>query len=152
MLTREKKPVHSRRALTGSCLSLSVLGVLARLVSRLNRAFAGVEHASSSPAPPPPDPVPHCKKCALFRQCVGRDLAHPIWELPRLTGKRFFEVAQYGLEIAGVPDHVELTKAQQRVKQCVVASEPLVDDPPACGACARRDEHEQHADGAAHPL
>ena len=91
------------------------------------RAFAGVDHASSSPAPPPPDPVPHCKKCALFRQCVGRGLDHPIWELPRLTGKRFFEVAQYGLEIAGVPDHVDLTKAQQRVKQCVVASEPLVD-------------------------
>jgi len=70
--------------------------------------------------------VPACKKCVLFGECLGHGLEHPIWELPRLTGKRFFEVAEYGLEVRNAPEHL-LTPAQKRFRQCVLAGKMLVD-------------------------
>jgi hypothetical protein len=41
---------------------------------------------------PEAGPKPCCKNCPIFDQCVGKGLEHPIWELPRLSGKRFIEV------------------------------------------------------------
>ena len=44
----------------------------------------------------------------------------------RLTGSRFHEVAEYGLEVRSAPTHL-LTKAQKAFQACVLAGRPVVD-------------------------
>ena len=60
------------------------MGVLQDLAGNgeLERSFAFVDQATRCSEPPPEEAAPHCKKCLLFRECVGRGLDHPIWELP----------------------------------------------------------------------
>lgn len=44
----------------------------------------------------------------------------------RLTGNRFYQVAEYGLEVKTAPAHL-LTKAQKAFQACILAGKPVVD-------------------------
>mmetsp|Transcript_37514 Transcript_37514/g.58598 ORF Transcript_37514/g.58598 Transcript_37514/m.58598 type:complete len:341 (-) Transcript_37514:30-1052(-) len=68
---------------------------------------------------------PHCKGCACFADCVGEGLDHSIWELPRLRGKRFDEIAQQGYDLSEISGD-GLTMGQRMHFQCVKSKKVMV--------------------------
>lgn len=88
-------------------------------------SLASVIQVTSQPSPPPGIMTASCKLCPLFNECVAKGVQHPIWHLPRLTGKRFQQVCAQSLDIKDVEDEL-LTAPQRKHKACVVKGEPLV--------------------------
>ncbi|MCK4600243.1 DUF2779 domain-containing protein [Candidatus Bipolaricaulota bacterium] len=70
----------------------------------------------SSPTKPEPAPRFDCKKCPVLRQCVACDIVNPIFDLPRLSKKRFDTLRELGiLRIEDIPNDFNLTDNQLRV-------------------------------------
>jgi hypothetical protein len=91
------------------------------------RSFHWVDAATSTSTSPPAAAIPFCKKCPMFRECISSSLEHPVWELPRLTGKRFYEIAGQSLEVRDAPTAL-LTKAQAKFQECVRVGTCVIDD------------------------
>lgn len=63
----------------------------------------------------------HCKNCALFKQCMGKDIEYHIFDLPRLSQLVFDKLVENKIyEIKDVPQDTELTQMQQIVKESVI--------------------------------
>jgi hypothetical protein len=91
------------------------------------RSWTGLDSDTASAAPLA-IPEAHCKKCPLLTDCFGSELSHPLWELPRISARRFRDLSAFSLEVAEVPGD-GLTAAQRRHWECVVAGGPRVDGP-----------------------
>jgi hypothetical protein len=91
-------------------------------------AWNQIEAATRQPQPPEAALVFDCRKCDLFdSDCLGKDVEHHIFELPRLSQKKFTQLT--ALEIArigDIPDDFDLTDKQARVRQCVVTGKEHV--------------------------
>ena len=79
-----------------------------------------------------PDPtlIPGCKTCEYYgRECLGKcGVAHPIFELPRLSKKRFDELCAAGIQsIDAIPGGFDLTENQDRVRRAVQIGKPTRD-------------------------
>jgi len=70
-----------------------------------------------------------CGKCGYFAgHCLGKGVKNPIFDLPRLSDKRFNELAEIGSRsIHDIPESITLTPPQERVRQAVVNGKPVVD-------------------------
>jgi uncharacterized protein DUF2779 len=65
-----------------------------------------------------------CDECAFFAtDCIGKGIADPLFDLPRLSEKRFAELKQFG-RIGNLPEDAELTPAQQQVVAVLRAGQP----------------------------
>jgi len=76
-----------------------------------------------------PEPIPRfeCKKCPSFGKCVSRGVTNPIFDLPRLSKKKFDGLRELGvLRIEDIPNSFELTGNQTRVLEGVRSGEPNV--------------------------
>lgn len=70
-----------------------------------------------------------CKKCSHFKDCVGKDIKNHIFDLPRLSQKKFNDLLTQGiLQIEDIPDNFPLTENQLRVKNCVKSNNLFVGD------------------------
>lgn len=80
---------------------------------------------------PMPRLIPECKDCPFFEnECLGRDVDHPILELPRLDKKKLALLAAKGISrITQVPAGFELTEQQEVVRKAVVSGGPVKDLP-----------------------
>lgn len=79
-----------------------------------------VEEETRSPVKPVPTLRFECRGCALFKECLGKDIDNHIFEIPRLTQSKFDELAKSGIvRIQDIPDGFPLTEKQERVKCCV---------------------------------
>lgn len=68
-----------------------------------------------------------CKGCLVFRECVGKDVEYHILEIPRLSQKKFDLLQEQRIVcIEDIPDGVELTENQARVRSCVISQQPLI--------------------------
>jgi hypothetical protein len=69
-----------------------------------------------------------CRQCEYFGTlCHGSDAEHHIFELPRISEKRFNELMAHGVtEIGKIPDSVSLTDNQEVVRAAVVNGETLL--------------------------
>ena len=86
-----------------------------------------VAEVTSSTAKPEARPRLDCKKCPALRQCVVRGVENPIFELPRLSKKRFDALRELGiLRIEDIPDGFDLTDNQMRVLNGVQSGETNV--------------------------
>lgn len=86
-----------------------------------------VDELTAADDPPETDLQLACKKCPYFRQFLWPDEGHHVFELPRLSPKRFRPLKQRGIErIEDVPPEIELTPQQERVRHCVRTGEPYV--------------------------
>jgi len=88
-----------------------------------------IEEITRAPLKPEPRLIPECRKCKLFRECVGRDIEYHIFDLPRLNQDQFDQLAEYGvIRIKDIPDEFPLNERQAIVKDCVLANEPFTGD------------------------
>ena len=70
-----------------------------------------------------------CKKCPLFKDCVGKDIKNHIFDIPRLSQSKFKDLLSQGIvRIEDIPDNFPLTENQLRVKNCVKSNSPFVGD------------------------
>jgi hypothetical protein len=97
--------------------------VLSRAVAFAGQA-AAVAAAINGEQRPEPTLKWACNGCAFFAtDCVGKGIADPLFDLPRLSEKRFAELKQHG-RIGNLPGDVELTPAQQRVVAVLLVGRP----------------------------
>jgi len=68
-----------------------------------------------------------CKGCGYFQdECFNDDIEHHIFELPRISRTKFDNLNQLSItSISDIPDEFNLTPAQHRVRQSVVAGNPI---------------------------
>jgi hypothetical protein len=86
-----------------------------------------IEKMTAASTMPEPDLQLICKKCPLFWECLGKGVENHIFELPRLSEKRFAglkELSVYCIE--DIPDNFELTECQTMVRNCVHNQSPWV--------------------------
>lgn len=97
------------------------------LKNRLVEAWRDVAQRES----PAPSLTLACKGCNHFKQgCIGDDLAHPVFELPRLSASAFQRMKAQGfLDISALPARYSLTPTQFRIAQAVRQGGPSVDRP-----------------------
>lgn len=82
------------------------------------------EAVTAAEEPPPVVAAVACKSCPAVDACAGAGLEHPLWELPRISQRRFEEIAEItpGLEVAALGADAErlLTAAQARFRRAVL--------------------------------
>jgi hypothetical protein len=70
-----------------------------------------------------------CRKCDIFGECLGEGIEDHIFELPRLSQKKFKMLNDVGINsVVDVPDGFDLTDIQARVRDCVKSGIPVVGD------------------------
>jgi len=86
-----------------------------------------VADITASDAKPEPIPRFECKKCPTLGQCVGRGVTNPIFDLPKLSKKKFDGLRELGiLRIEDIHDSFNLTDNQTHVLNGVRSGEPNV--------------------------
>lgn len=101
--------------------------VMARVAS-LDGQADKIAQAVLSDRPPTPILVPACRDCAFFHErCLGSGLAHTVLELPGLHFKKLNRLSAEGIiDLARLPDDLELNRQQQRARDAVLAGKALV--------------------------
>ncbi|MFC1932627.1 DUF2779 domain-containing protein [Chloroflexota bacterium] len=100
--------------------------VLAR-VDEFKTIWQQIEEITRASEKPEPQLVYECRRCELFGECVGRDIANHIFDVPRLSQSKFDELAESGIVcIEAIPDGFPLTENQVRVRDCVLTGSPFV--------------------------
>lgn len=88
-----------------------------------------IKKATEASTMPEPDLQLICKKCPLFQDCLGKGIENHIFELPRLSEKRFSGLKELGIVcINDIPDDFELTGNQAMIRNCVIDRSPWVNE------------------------
>jgi hypothetical protein len=86
-----------------------------------------VAQALLSPVEPPAELKLVCKDCEYFRDsCLGAGIPDPLFDIPRLSAKKFEEMKSYG-RVSAIPPSVKLTEIQGRVARVIRSGRPEVD-------------------------
>ncbi len=98
-------------------------------VMALAETFAtmSVEVAAAINAVERPEPVLKfaCRDCSYFElQCIGKDIPDPLFDLPRLSEKRFDAIKSH-VRISALPAGLDLTPSQQRVVAVLQGGRPI---------------------------
>jgi hypothetical protein len=78
-------------------------------------------------------PSPHwcweCRDCEFFAdRCVGVGISDPIFQLPRLSEKKFIELTAMGVKrISKIPSDFKLTDSQQTAATAIRTKSPQID-------------------------
>lgn len=102
--------------------------VLAR-AAEFQRVAPAVAKAVLRAQRPTVKPLFACKRCEEFEnRCLGKGIADPIFDLPRLSEKKFDALAEMAvLTIRGIPATFDLTPNQARIREAVVKRKPSLD-------------------------
>lgn len=96
-------------------------------VEELKRYWTQIEEITRKSEKPELNLLYECHKCKLFKDCMGKNIEHHIFELPHLSKSNFEKLTQLGINcIENIPDKFPLTENQERVKICVQAKKPFV--------------------------
>ncbi|GAI46089.1 unnamed protein product, partial [marine sediment metagenome] len=88
-----------------------------------------IEEITRTPVKPEPRLLFECRKCELFKECLGKDIDNHIFDIPRLSQSKFDQLAELGIVcIKAIPDGFPLTENQARVRECVQTKNPFVGD------------------------
>jgi hypothetical protein len=80
-----------------------------------------IDQIIQNDSPPEPDLILNCKNCQLREECHGNTIKNLIFDLPRLSNKKFQLLKMNEmLRIEDVPDDFELTDNQKVVRDGVV--------------------------------
>ena len=86
-----------------------------------------IEEITRKSAKPEPELRFVCRKCPLFKECLGKDIENHIFDIPRLSQSKFNQLTESGIIcIEAIPDGFPLTENQARVKNCVQAKKPFI--------------------------
>ncbi len=105
--------------------------VTEEVASRLPEFTASVDTiraALQQDTPPPARLSSVCRGCEFFAtECVGKDLQHPILQIPSLHKNRLSQMVESGIhEINSVPEGFPLSTLQSRVVDCVKSGHEYV--------------------------
>jgi hypothetical protein len=91
------------------------------------RAFHNV---LARPSDPDVAPGPHFPKhCDYWEHCTANKPADWIMNLLRISATRFADLTALGIErISDIPDDINLTEHQDRLRDCIVSGRPYVSD------------------------
>jgi hypothetical protein len=115
-----------RYGYTGATLvEVDVTSAALALADAFAKAAVQVAAAINAVELPPPALKFACGDCPYFEgDCIGKGIPDPLFDLPRLSEKRFEEIKSY-LRISALPNDVELTPPQQRVVAVIRAARPI---------------------------
>ena len=69
-----------------------------------------------------------CKGCVIFKECIGKDTKNHIFDLPRLSQKKFLQLIDSNIiNIEDIPNDFQLTPNQAKVNDSVKAGQPIID-------------------------
>lgn len=87
-----------------------------------------VDDATRAAQKPDPQLIFACGKCPLFGECTGKGIEHSIFDIPRLSVKKFQAMKESGvLSITQIPDSFGLTDIQKVVASSVKSGKTMVD-------------------------
>lgn len=70
-----------------------------------------------------------CRKCDYLNDCISKGISHHIFELPRISEKKFNQLKEMGIfSIAELPEWVELTNNQKRMVTSIHTHSPIISD------------------------
>jgi hypothetical protein len=103
-------------------------------VTEFEGAADSIVHALFDDASPTPSLVSACRNCAFFEdECLGSGLAHTILEIPGLHHTKLKRLSADGIiDLAHVPDDLELNARQERAKCAALSGNTVVE--PGLGA------------------
>lgn len=91
-------------------------------------SLEAIQTALGQAEPPPARLITACRSCEFFgTECLGRDLQHPITEIPRLHRNRLSQLTDRGVvEVSSVPGAFPLSASQRIAVACVKANDEFV--------------------------
>ena len=96
-------------------------------VEELEPLRQDIEEITRAQEKPEPLLVYECRQCELFGECMGKDIANHVFNLPRLNKSKFAKLAALGIDrIEDIPDGFSLTEYQARVVDCVRRNETFI--------------------------
>lgn len=102
--------------------------ILARL-SEFDAKWETVDEATKNPIMPEPHPVWACRNCSFLKECVGNGIENPIFDIPRLSEKKFNDLVDSDiLSIEAIPLSFALTENQDIVRAAVQTGNPVIND------------------------
>ena len=88
-----------------------------------------IEETTRTSVQPEPELRLECRKCELFKECLGKDIENHLFDLPRLSPSKFDKLTAQGIVcIEEIPAGFPLTENQVRVRDCVKTKRPFVGD------------------------
>jgi hypothetical protein len=88
-----------------------------------------IEQITRVPTKPEAELHFKCKKCILFKDCVGENIENHIFDIPRLSESKFNDLFSQGIvKIDNIPDDFPLTENQLRIKDSVKSTNLFVSD------------------------
>jgi hypothetical protein len=98
-------------------------------VADRDRLWNSIRVAVTSAKRPKPTPIFDCRHCDFFASdCLGKGVAHSIFELPRLSETKFRGLCDLNtLTIAAIPASFGLTDNQRRVADVIQTGKPWCD-------------------------
>jgi len=86
-----------------------------------------IEEITRTPVKPESQLVFECRKCGLFKKCLGKGISNHIFQIPRLSQSKFNKLTESGIVcIENIPDGFPLTENQARVRVCVQTKKAFV--------------------------
>lgn len=86
-----------------------------------------IEEMTRELVKPEPQLLFECRKCEIFKECLGEGIENHIFEIPRLSQSKFDRLTEYGIIcIEDISDRFPLTENQARVRDCVQTKKPFV--------------------------
>lgn len=88
-----------------------------------------IEEITRKSVKPEPELRFECRKCPLFKECLGKDIENHIFDIPRLTQSKFNKLTESSIVyIKDIPDAFPLTENQDRVRKCIQTKRQFVGD------------------------
>lgn len=73
-----------------------------------------------SSAKPEAELILACRSCLFFSECTGERINNHIFDLPRLSKKKFEQLKELNIDsIEALPDDFTLTEYQDRIRRCI---------------------------------
>ncbi|WP_287588059.1 DUF2779 domain-containing protein [Candidatus Borrarchaeum sp.] len=86
-----------------------------------------IEEITRNKTKPPPKLELDCRKCEIFKDCLGKDIENHIFDLQRLSRSKFDKLKELGIfRIEDIPNGFPLTEIQAKVKKSVQLKQPIV--------------------------
>jgi len=93
----------------------------------LKPLWGPIEEITKSPGKPDTELRFECRNCQIFKECLGQGIKNHIFDIPRLSQKKFSGLMEIGVtSIEDIPADFALTENQSRVRDCIVEKRPFI--------------------------
>lgn len=98
-------------------------------VGAFKPSWEPIEDITRKPVKPEPKLRFECRKCELFKECLGKGIDNHIFDIPRLSQSKFDKLTESNFVcIEAISDGFPLTENQARVRDCVQTKKLFVGD------------------------